>query len=302
MLVVYEDLHWADPSTIESIGLLVEQVPTAPMLTVLIFRPQFVPPWPNRSHMTPITLNRLERPQVEAMITKLGGGEALPAEVVQYIVARTDGVPLYVEELTKMLMESDLLQERAEALIALSTEHGFPHWLTYGTILRGWALAAQEEGAEGIAQMRRGLAIYRKTGAELHLPYFLGLLADADAKAGKIEEGLVALNEALDTIKKTGERHGEAELNRGKGELLLMQQGQKVEEAEECFRKALDTARRQQAKSLELRAAMSLSRLWQQQGKQKEARQMLAEIYDWFTEGFDTADLQEAKALLEELA
>jgi predicted ATPase len=94
MLVVWEDLHWADPSTLEILGLLVDQVPTAPMLIVLIFRPQFVPPWPNRSHMTPITLNRLERPQVEAMITQLGGGKALPAEVVQHIVARTDGVPL----------------------------------------------------------------------------------------------------------------------------------------------------------------------------------------------------------------
>jgi class 3 adenylate cyclase len=114
MLAVYEDLHWADPSTLENIGLLVEQVPTAPMLMVLIFRPQFVPPWPNRSHMTPITLNRLERPQVEAMITQLGDGKALPAEVVEHIVERTDGVPLYVEELTKMLLESDLLREEAD--------------------------------------------------------------------------------------------------------------------------------------------------------------------------------------------
>ncbi|MBE9508851.1 MAG: AAA family ATPase, partial [Chloroflexi bacterium] len=114
MLVVYEDLHWADPSTLEILGLHVDQVPTAPMLTVLIFRPEFVPPWPTRSHITPITLNRLERPQVEAMITQLGGGKALPAEVVQHIVARTDGVPLYVEELTKMLLESDLLREEAD--------------------------------------------------------------------------------------------------------------------------------------------------------------------------------------------
>lgn len=114
MLVVWEDLHWADPSTLELLGLLVDQVPTAPMLSVLVFRPQFVPSWPTRSYMAPITLNRLERPQVEAMITQLGGGKALPAEVVQHIVAKTDGVPLYVEELTKMLLESDLLQEEAD--------------------------------------------------------------------------------------------------------------------------------------------------------------------------------------------
>ena len=168
--------------------------------------------------------------------------------------------------------------------------------------MRGWALTAQGEGAEGIAQMRQGLVAYRATGAELHRPYFLSLLAEAYGKVGQPEEGLTVLVEALATVDNTGERNWEAELHRRKGELLLMQQGQKVGEAEECFRKALDTARRQQAKSLELRAAMSLSRLWQQQGKQEEARQMLAEIYGWFTEGFDTADLQEAKALLEELA
>ena len=685
MLVVYEDLHWADPSTIESIGLIVEQVPTAPLLAVLIFRPQFVPPWPNRSHMTPITLNRLERPQVEAMITQLASGKALPAEVVHYIVTRTDGVPLYVEELTKMLLESDLLreeadhfalagtlsglaipatlqdslmarldrlpmvrevaqlgavlgrefayemlkalaaveestlqerlgqlvsaellyqrgrppnaryifkhaliqdaayasllkrtrqqyhqqtaqmleaefpetveaepelvahhyteaglndqavgywlqagkraaqrsanaeainhlnrgievlmklpdtverarmeldlhvtlgpaltavkgfasldterayararelcqqvgetpqlfpvlhgltrfhmlraelqttrelaeqllslaqrlkdpellleahrvlgpnmlwlgelvlarkhleqgvalydpqkhrshafvygqnpavaclslaawpiwglgypdqslrsihkaltlaqelahpfslayaltwastvyqlrgelqavQERAEALIALSTEQGFPFWFAFGTILRGWAMTAQRAGAEGIAQIRQGLVSYRATESELLRPYFLSLLAEAHGKVGQIEEGLALLNEALDTVKRTGERNWEAELHRRNGELLLMVHGQKMVEAEECFRKALDIARRQQAKSLELRAAMSLSRLWQQQGKQGEAYQLLAGIYGWFTEGFDTRDLKEAKVLLEESA
>jgi predicted ATPase len=110
------------------------------------------------------------------------------------------------------------------------------------------------------------------------------------------------LVEALEMTDNTGERHWEAELHRRKGELLLMQQGQKAEEAEECFRQALDIARRQQAKSLEVRAATSLSRLWQLQGKQEEAHQFLAEIYGWFTEGFGTADLKEAKVLLEELA
>jgi class 3 adenylate cyclase/predicted ATPase len=684
ILVVYEDLHWADPSTIEHIGLLVEQVPTAPMLTVLIFRPQFVPPWPNRSHMTPITLNRLERPQVEAMITQLGGGKALPAEVIQHIVAKTDGVPLYVEELTKMLLESDHLreetdhyaltgelssvaipvtlqdslmarldrlpmvrevaqlgavlgrefayemlqalatveestlqerlgqlvgaellyqrgrpprakymfkhaliqdaaygsllkrtrqqhhqqiaqmleaefpetveaepelvahhyteaglneqavgywhqagkratqrsanveainhltkglevlmslpdtlerarqeldlqttigpvlmavkgfgspdterayararelcqqvgetpqlfpvlhglwrfymvraelqttrelaeqlfslaqrvqdpallleahrvlgltiywlgemaparahleqgtalydpqqhrshafvygqdpgvacrclaawpiwvlgypdqalqsihealtlaqelahpfslvyalnmavlvhhfrrevqavQERAEALIGLSTEQGFPMWLAYGTIMRGWALTAQGEEAEGIDQMRQGLVAHRATGAELQRPYFLSLLAEAYGKVGQPEEGLTVLVEALAIVDSTGECNWAAELHRRKGEFLLIQQGQKVREAEECFQQALDTAGRQQAKSLELRAAMSLSRLWQQKGKIEKAHQLLSEIYGWFTEGFDTADLKEAKILLEEL-
>ena len=198
--------------------------------------------------------------------------------------------------------EVQAVQERAEALMTLSTEQGFPFWLANGTILRGWALTAQGEGAEGIAQIHQGLVARRAKDLQVHRPYFLSLLAEAYGEAGQPEEGLTVLVEALAIVDNTGERNWEAEHHRLKGELLLMQQGQEVGEAEECFRQALDAARRQQAKSLELRAAMSLSRLWQQQGKQKEARQMLADIYGWFTEGFDTPDLQEAKALLEELA
>jgi predicted ATPase len=197
--------------------------------------------------------------------------------------------------------ELKAVHERAEAVIATSTEHGFPFWLAFGTILRGWALTAQGAGAEGIAQIRQGLVAYRSTESELHRPYFLALLAEAYGEVGQPEEGLTVLAEALATVDSTKERNWEAELHRRKGELLLLQQGQKVGEAEECFLKALEIARRQKAKSLELRATMSLSRLWQQQGKQQEARQILADIYGWFTEGFDTVDLQEARALLEEL-
>lgn len=111
---MWEDLHWADPSTLELLGLAVDQTPTASILNVLTFRPEFVPPWPTRSHLTPITLNRLERPQVERLITRLAGGKALPAAVVEHIVAKTDGVPLFVEELTKMLLESNLLQDKTD--------------------------------------------------------------------------------------------------------------------------------------------------------------------------------------------
>ncbi len=142
-------------------------------------------------------------------------------------------------------------------------------------------------------------------------PYYLALLAEAYGKGGQAEEGLSALSEALAVVDKTGERYYEAELYRLKGELTLKSevktsqnksQASLESEAEECFLKAIEIARRQQAKSWELRAVISLARLWQQQGKKAEARQMLAEIYGWFTEGFDTADLQEAKALLDELA
>jgi predicted ATPase len=130
----------------------------------------------------------------------------------------------------------------------------------------------------------------------------LGLLAEVHRSLGQPEAGLAALSEALELVETTGERYYAAELYRLQGELLLQHATPEVSHAETCFQQALDIARRQQAKSLELRAAMSLGRLWQQQGKQDEARALLAPIYGWFTEGFDTADLQEAQALLEELS
>jgi hypothetical protein len=114
VLMVWEDLHWADPSTLELLGLHIDQAPTAPLLHLLTFRPEFVPPWPTRSHMTPLTLHRLERPQVEVMIARLANGKTLPVEVIEHIVSKTDGVPLFIEELTKMLLESTLLREEDE--------------------------------------------------------------------------------------------------------------------------------------------------------------------------------------------
>jgi predicted ATPase len=144
-------------------------------------------------------------------------------------------------------------------------------------------------------------------GQEMDQPYYLGHLAEAYGKGGQTEEGLTLLVEALAAVDRHKERFYEAELYRLKGQLMLAQSSVQSlasnvqKEAEECFWKAIEVARRQQAKSLELRAVMSLSRLWQQQGRQKDAHEMLAEIYGWFTEGFDTKDLQEAKALLEEL-
>jgi class 3 adenylate cyclase/predicted ATPase len=684
VLAVWEDLHWADPTTLELLGLLVEQTPTAAMLHVLTFRPEFSPPWPTRSHLTPITLNRLERLQVEALIAHLTGGKALPAEVAAHIVAKTDGVPLYVEELTKMLLASDLLRadaehyvltgplsttaipetlqdslmarldqlptakevaqlgavlgrefpydmlraissqdevmvqdglarlvaaellyqrgrpprarymfkhaliqdaayasllrstrqqvhrqvaqllearfnetveiqpelvaqhytaagcheqaivywqragehasnrsahleavshfttgiellqtmpetperirhaltlhialgaalqmvkgmaapevehtytqarvlcqqvgetpelasvlfglwrfyvvrsqlhtarelgetllrlvqcapdpalaviahyatgwtwfclgalpvarlhleegialytpdqrrvpvfrmgldpgvacrayaaqtlwllgypahalarlhealalaqelahpyslawaqcfaafvspyrrdvsavhEHAEAAVALSTEQGFPHWAAMGTSFRGWALAMQGQGEEGLAQVRQGIAAVRATGAAVVVPYFCTVLAEVCDHLGHTADSLQALAEAHTLIEQHEERWWEAEIYRLRGVLLLRQLGTPQAEGETWLQRALDVARRQEAKSLELRAAMSLSRLWQQQGKRQEAHDLLAEVYAWFTEGFDTADLQDAKALLEEL-
>jgi class 3 adenylate cyclase/predicted ATPase len=685
VLVAWEDLHWADPTTLELLGLVIDQAPTVPMLHVLTYRPEFSPPWPPRSHITPLVLNRLERPQVEALITQRAGGKMLPVEVVQHIVAKTDGVPLYVEELTKMLLISPLLREEADryvltgplravaipetlqdalmarldqlqrakevaqlgavlgrefayellaaiapqdeetlqaglaqlieaellyqrgrppraryvfkhaliqdaayasllkstrqhvhqqvaqvfearfpalvetqpelvaqhytaadcteqavvywqragqqasdrsayleaishlttgiellqtlpdtpartqhaltlyialgaalqiakgnaapevehaytqaralcpqvgetpelapvlyglwlfylvrpqlhtarelgetllrlaqradapalsvvahhalgttwlylgalpaarqhleegiarytpdqrraamfrmgpnpgvccrvhtartlwllgypeqarahthealalahalshpfslawvhsfaaivsqyrrdvpatyeqakAAVVLSTEQGFPLYVAEGTSLRGWALAMQGQGAEGLLQVRQGITAWRATGAALHVPYLCTVLADVCAHLSHPADGLQALAEAHTLVEQHEERYWEAEIARLRGVLLLLQTGTPKAEAEACFQQALEIARRQQAKSLELRAAVSLSRLWQQQGKQAEARALLAPIYGWFTEGFDTADLQEAKALLEALA
>lgn len=242
--------------------------------------------------------------------------------------------------------EIEALRQHAERQITVCQEQGFAQFLASGTILKGWALVEQGQEEEGLEQMRKAMDAYFATGAELWRPYFLTLLGETYGKVGRPEEGLGTINQALALIETTGERYYEAEIHRLKGELLLAQEvkNQKLEnhssqtlvlnaqmavEAEACFHKAIDVARKQSAKSWELRATMSLVRLWQQQtlrhgAKSKEARvgngeqelqttqheshntldeahKLLSEIYNWFTEGFDTADLREAKALLEAL-
>jgi predicted ATPase len=165
-----------------------------------------------------------------------------------------------------------------------------------------WALALQGQGEEGMAQLRQGILAWRATGAAQHVPYHLTMLADVSAHLGHVEDGLQALAEAHILVEQHEERYWEAEVCRLRGVLLLRQPGTPQAEAETWLQRALDVARRQEAKFLELRAAMSLARLWQQQGKRHEARELLAPVYGWFTEGFDTADLQEVKALLGELS
>ena len=196
--------------------------------------------------------------------------------------------------------------QEQRALITLATEQGFPLYLAQERIRQGWALAVQGQIEEGISQIRQGLDACRAMGQELWRPSILALLAEAYGKGEQVEEGLTVLAEALAAVNSSEERMYEAELWRLRGELTLQASAQSTEsraqEAEGYFLKAIDIARQQQAKSWELRASTSLARLWQQQDKREDARQLLAEIYDWFTEGFDTKDLQEAKALLETLA
>jgi class 3 adenylate cyclase/predicted ATPase len=685
VLVAWEDLHWADPSTLELLGLILEQTPTVPMLHVLTFRPEFAPPWPTRSHMTPIMLNRLERPHVEALIRHVASAKPLPEEVIEHIVAKTDGVPLYIEELTKMLLSSGLLREdrdayvlteplvtvaipdtlqdslmarldqhrmakevaqlgavlgrefayemlqalsplddatlqaalarlvltellyqrgrpprarysfkhaliqdaayasllrstrqhfhqqiaelftarfpetaeaqpelvahhyteaglsepavtywyqagqqaversayveaiahlttglavlqhlpetparrrqevgmltalgsafiahkgpgaldvehtytralalchqsdetpealpvlwglfhfytlraahqkvyalaqqlltvaqrrqdatglllahfalggslyiqghfaaardhleqgvavydaehhatmafryyhepgvnclrylaltlwclgyadhamhtlhtaltlaqrsahpfsvagasgvatwlyqfrqeagraheHAEAVMQLAQERHFAHYVALNTIMQGWVRAKHGEAEEGIILMQQGLAACQDTGSALYRPYHLALLAEVYGDAGHPAAGLQVLDEALTIAHQHDERHFASELHRLRGELLVAVSGDHRAEAEGCFRQALALARQQHARSFALRAATSLARLWQKQGKRSEAHALLAPVYGWFTEGFDTADLSDAKKLLEELS
>jgi class 3 adenylate cyclase/predicted ATPase len=193
-------------------------------------------------------------------------------------------------------------QEQAEALIALSRDHAFTLREAVGVTFRGWALAKQGRTEEGIAQIRQGLSATQATGAEVWQPSFLTFLAEAYGDSGQPEEGLTALTEAFDHAGRTGCAVNEPVLHRLKGELLLMKGESSTAQAESCFQRAIEIAREQGAKSWELRATMSLARLLRDTGRRDEAHSTLAEIYNWFTEGFDTADLKEAKVLLDELS
>jgi predicted ATPase len=189
---------------------------------------------------------------------------------------------------------------QAAAALTLATAQGFVQRVAWSTVLHGWALAMQGQSEAGPAAIRQGLAAELATGATLWQPYFLGLLVEAYGAGGHPEEGLHALTEALAVLDTTEVRDYEAEIYRLKGALLLQQAVPDAAQAETCFHQALDVARQQQAKSWELRAATSLARLWQSQGKRQEAYDVLAPVYGWFAEGFDTADLQEAKTLLDQ--
>jgi adenylate cyclase len=193
------------------------------------------------------------------------------------------------------------VHKQAETTTTLAAEQGFAQWLAWGTVLHGWARAMQGQGVAGLAEIRQGIAADLATGAKVMQPYFLGLLAEAYGEDGHSEAGLNVLAEALAAVDDTEARFFEAELYRLKGALLLRQAVPDASQAETCFRQALSIARHQQAKSWELRTATSLARLWQRQGKRQEARDLLMPVYEWFTEGFDTADLREAKQLLDEL-
>jgi predicted ATPase len=196
-----------------------------------------------------------------------------------------------------------MTQEYAEAMIELCTEQDFAlHYLATAIVLRGWALANTGQADEGIGQMHQGLSRMQATWPARGRMYHQSLLAESYGVTGQFDQGLAALDEAISQFETTHEPWWDAEVHRLKGQFLLSRAAGSQAEAEGCFTQALEMARRQEAKSLELRAATSLAHLWQGQGKAAEARDLLAPVYGWFTEGFDTPDLKEAKALLDELS
>jgi len=201
--------------------------------------------------------------------------------------------------LVLLIGDDAALDQHTEQLRALAAEQSFPYWVAQGRIYRGWVKIKNGDVADGISLLGSGLAAYRATGAAIWVPHYAALLARAWEIAGQIEEAMTQLDEALQIVTRTGERWFLAELNRHKGQLML-RQGH-AEAAEDLYRKALSIARDQEAKLWELRAAVNLARLRRDQGRRAEARELLAPVYGWFTEGFDTPDLKEAKALIDTL-
>ena len=214
-------------------------------------------------------------------------------------VANTLALAAYLEAFHHHVEKT---MELAAATARHADEHGLPYYAAVAMLTRGWALAMQNREEEGIELIRQGLASYLAIGTRQQHGYFLALLAEAMNQAGRSTEELESLREAIDVAKQTNEPFYEAELYRLKGDALVKAGGVSPSEAESCFQRAIEIARQQQAKSFELRAVMSLARLWRQQGKREEARATLAQVYGWFTEGFDTADLKDAEVLLDELS
>jgi TOMM system kinase/cyclase fusion protein len=216
---------------------------------------------------------------------------------VSLAVCLSLGVPLY-----HLRCEPQAVRTYAETLVTLSTEQGFAYFLALGTLMRGWAMCMQGEGTDGLAQIHQGFALLRATGSRYALSYYLTLLAEAYIASAQPAAALRVLAEAQEVVNTTGERMWEAEVYRLTGELLLQEaMGKREQEAEAYLERALAVAHHHQEKSLELRAAMSLGRLWQHQGRPRAARHLVTEVYNWFTEGFETPDLRAARTLLEEL-
>ena len=252
LLMIFEDVHWIDPTSLEALGRTVDRLKALGMLLIVTYRPEYEPPWIGRPYVTAVTLNRLGERDIAVMVDRVVGNKSLPESVRQDIIERTDGIPLFVEEMTKAVLETTDAAERTAAAIPISSIR-VPASLHASLMARLDRLGPAKEVAP--------------IGAAIGREFSHALLA---AVAG--------------------------------GEIALASPNRDEAKAQMYFERALSVARQQQAKSWELRASMSLARLWRDQGKVQQARELLAPVYGWFTEGFDTRDLKDAKVLLEELA
>jgi class 3 adenylate cyclase/predicted ATPase len=256
--------------------------------------------------LTARSASTLQRSNILALLGQVTQAAKLAEEGLRY--ARESrhlyslGHALTVKTFThRYLRQPEIARAHAEEAIALSEEHGFVEWMPWGRFHRGWALAEVGRVQEGVAEMEEGITGFKRLGGVPFQRFSISQLAHARAKLGRHSEALDMLDSALEQVERSGELHGQAEMLRLKGEVLLMGDEPAAREAEQCFRVALDVTRVQEARWWELRVTMSLARLLTSQGRRDEARTMLAEIYNWFTEGFDTADLKDAKALLDDL-
>ena len=443
LLMIFEDAHWTDPTSLELWGRVVDRTPSLRALLIVTFRPEFEPPWIGRPYVTALTINRLAQRDVNAVIDRVVGNRFIPASIRQDIIERTDGIPLFVEEMTKAVLEAEhegaaaqaismvpspvlavpaslhaslmarldrlgpakevaqagaaigrefshaplaavarkseaelelalghliksggqdigaaiqsirslalwmlgypasALEEAERALkaaretghaptlifalsstshthvccgeyvsaraqldecVALSEEKAAKFFEALTNAQRGCVWAVTGKASDGVQAISAGITAYRSTGATVWTTLLLSNLALAYADLEKFDDARRSVSEAITAAETTKERWFEAEINRIAGEIALKSPEPNAAKAQEYFERALAVAREQQGKSWELRAAMSLARLWRDQGKVQQARELLAPVYCWFTEGFDTRDLKEAKTLLEELA
>jgi predicted ATPase len=232
---------------------------------------------------------------------KLGADGLRHAREANHLFSLCHALAVVGGWLTDLRRDTDAALASGTELIALAEENRFAEWLPWGHFIHGRALFELGQPAEGLAEMEIGIAGCQRLGGVPRLQYLIALYAEATAKTGRVEDALTSLSEALTHVEQTGEQVDYAEMLRLRGELLLMRDRSATAEAENSFRAALEVARAQAAKWWELRTSMSLSRLLLDTNRRDEARSILAEIYNWFTEGFDTADLKDAKALLDEL-
>ncbi|HEX4149782.1 MAG TPA: AAA family ATPase [Pirellulales bacterium] len=302
VLMLFEDAHWADPSTLELLSLVVERLQTLPILLVITFRPDFQPPWLGQPHVTMLALNRLSQRDRATLVAQVTGGKALPPHLLEQIVERTDGVPLFVEELTKSVLESEQLQDSGDRYVVdRPTEPlAIPATLlSFAAFLKGWLMAVDGTPDAGIPQM---LAAADEAPAAVLQPALLTLIAEQQMRCGHFDAAVATMDRAGHELSVQHNRLYEPEMTRIRGEIAVACSAGGGAEAEAAFKQAIDIAAGQSSRMLELRAAASLASLLKRGGRADEARLVLAPRYGAFTEGFDTPDLRKAKVLLDELA